>query len=99
MAPAVAAVNVGCRPWAHSSLGPAVDFSAPGESVWRAAIDDTSHAFITGMGSGTTYATSTTAGVAALWVAYHAGETDFENLRQQGLLTSTFGQLVRKSSW
>ncbi len=96
---AVAAVNIGCRPWAHTSLGPAVDFSAPGESVWRAALDEANLSSITGMGTGTTYATSTTAGVAALWVAYHAGEPAFEDLRRRGRLTRAFRDLVRATSW
>src|SRR5690606_31556401 len=95
---AVAAVNAGCRPWTHTSIGPAVDFSAPGESVWRAALaeDGTS---TTGMGTGTTYATATPAGVAALWVARHQGTPAFEAIRDAGGTTRVFRTLVQRTSW
>jgi hypothetical protein len=35
---AVAAVNVHCRPWSHSSFGENIDIGAPGEDVWRASV-------------------------------------------------------------
>lgn len=95
----VAATNVGCRPWAHTSVGPAVDFSAPGESVWRATIKEGTTDPITGMGTGTTYATATTAGIAALWVARHKGSRQFESLKKKGELTRTFRSLVQQTSW
>lgn len=97
---AVAAVNAGCRPWPHSSLGPTVDFSAPGESVWRATVaEDNRTKHVTGMGTGTTYAAATTAGVAALWVARHRGSAAFNDLRKNGDLTATFLRLARASAW
>lgn len=95
---AVAATNVDCQPWAHTSMGRSVDISAPGESVWRATVDDKQN-FVTGMGTGTTYATATTAGVAALWLAYHAGSPDFEDLKKRGQLTQVFRQLLQETSW
>jgi len=94
----VAATNVNCQPWAYTSLGPAVSISAPGESVWRATINDRQE-FVTGMGTGTTYATATTAGAAALWMAYHSGNPDFENLKKRGELTRVFRKLLQESSW
>lgn len=66
---AVAASNSSDRPWFWSSRGPAVDISAPGEDVWKA--DPDSGGIAVGPGSGTSYATATLAGVAALWLAFH----------------------------
>jgi hypothetical protein len=94
---AVAATNAGCRPWAHTSAGPAVDVSAPGESVWRASLDGTR--FVTGMGSGTTYATATVAGVAALWMSRYAGTPAFATLRSEGRVTEAFRQLLKETAW
>lgn len=97
---AVAAINAGCQPWKHTSRGSAVDFSAPGESVWRGTIDESlTPREITGMGKGTTYATASTAGVAALWFAEHKGSAEFEQLKSDGKLTATFRELVQKSAW
>ena len=94
---AVAATNIGCKPWPHTSAGPRIDFSAPGESVWRATIDD-GKAFVTGMGSGTTYATANTAGIAALWFAYNIGDPTFEELRRKGQLVQAFRTVARDSA-
>jgi thermitase len=95
---AVAATNVGCLPWSGSSAGPAVDVSAPGESVWRASLDD-GGADTTGMSKGTTYATATVAGIAALWLARHAGEPDFERLRAEGRTSQVFHALLAQTAW
>jgi|GEM_PF-1671813 len=94
----VAAVNADCRPWAHSSRGSAVDIAAPGESVWRATIDE-EETQVTGMGKGTTYGTATTGGVAALWVAKHKGTPAYERLKQRGLLTRALRWLMQETSW
>ncbi len=66
---AVAASNSSDRPWIWSSRGSAVDISAPGEDVWKADPDSGESA--AGPGSGTSYATATLAGVAALWLAFY----------------------------
>jgi subtilisin family serine protease len=73
---AVAATNADSRPWAGSSRGPLVDISAPGESVWAAAIDfDVSPpGFDRRQANGTSYAVATLAGVAALWLAHWGPE-------------------------
>lgn len=71
---AVAASNINDEPWSESSRGKAVDITAPGESVWRARSvrsTDGELTFLVERGSGTSYATATMAGVAALWVSYH----------------------------
>jgi hypothetical protein len=95
---AVAATNVGCRPWSGSSAGPAVDVSAPGESVWRASLDD-GGADSTGMSKGTTYATATVAGIAALWLARHAGEPELERIHAEGRTAQVFQALLAQTAW
>jgi hypothetical protein len=95
---AVSAVNSKCTPWAHASLGAAVDFSAPGQSVWRATFD-ASGAFIAGMGSGTTFATGTTSGIAALWLAHFRSDPKLQQLRAAGQLTQAFRDAVAHTSW
>ena len=70
---AVAASNIRDEPWSGSSHGPAVDITAPGESVWRAKTtrNGAGFTFEVVRGNGTSYAVATTAGVAALWVSFH----------------------------
>lgn len=66
---AVAACNCQRGIWRHSSEGPEVDCTAPGESVWRARADDT-HSTVE-PGSGTSFAVATVAGACAVWLAFH----------------------------
>jgi serine protease len=71
---AVAATNIRDVPWTGSSHGPAVDISAPGESVWRALTQRNAAGqfqFSVERGTGTSFAVATTAGAAALWVSFH----------------------------
>jgi serine protease len=75
---AVAASNIRDEPWQGSSRGDAVDITAPGESVWRAKTvreTDGELTFLVERGNGTSYATATMAGIAALWVSYHGAST------------------------
>ena len=95
---AVAATDVGCRPWEGSSSGPSVDVSAPGESVWRATLAEDG-TYSAGMGKGTTFATATVAGVAALWLAHHAGSAELEHLRERGETASAFRALLKETAW
>lgn len=95
---AIAATNVDCGTWPGSSHGGAVDIAAPGESVWHAGVG-TDGALSVGMGQGTTYATATTAGVAALWVARHGGTPLFDKLKREGRLTEAFRAAVQRTSW
>ena len=64
---AVAASNCKREKWDGSASGSDVDVTAPGESVWRA----NGKTQTVERSSGTSYATATTAGVCALWLAYH----------------------------
>jgi len=71
---AVAASNAVDRPWSGSSRGPAVDITAPGESVYRALIEKRANGQLvqtSKRSSGTSYATAHIAGVCALWIAHH----------------------------
>jgi subtilisin family serine protease len=95
---AVAAGNVRCQPWKNSSGGPAVDIMAPGESVWRATLNER-HEYINGMGKGTTFATGHVAGSAALWLSIHRDDPALRTLAEQGLLTETFRAALRVSAW
>lgn len=98
---AVAASNVDCGIWSGSSRGPAVDITAPGESVWHASPVVAQETVK--MGKGTTYATATTAGVAALWLDYHrsdpATRTVIEQLKRDGQLTSAFRNALANGAW
>lgn len=95
---AVAAGNVRCQPWKHSSNGSAVDIMAPGESVWRATLNE-QHEHINGMGKGTTFATGQVAGAAALWLSVHRNDPALRTLSEQGLLTETFRAALQASAW
>lgn len=70
---AVAATGPDDQPWPESSRGPAVDVSAPGWGVHVAGyiwVDNTPLARVF-RSSGTSYAATHLAGVAALWLAHH----------------------------
>ena len=95
---AVAAVDVRCKPWKHSSRGRKIDISAPGESVWRATLNDNEE-FINAMGKGTTFATGTTSGAAALWLKWHQDNPQMNTLRQSGSVTSAFRQALKETAW
>lgn len=95
---AVAAINPQCKPWSGSSRGRAVDISAPGENVWRATFDG-QRAFDIAMGAGTTFATGTTAGIAALWLARFSDDPLMSQLREQGKITQAFRAAAAATSW
>lgn len=73
---AVAATNCDSKPWHDSSRGPAVDISAPGESVWAASTDLRTNPPTRDprRHHGTSFAVATLAGIAALWLAHHGPE-------------------------
>jgi subtilisin family serine protease len=69
---AIAATNINAMPWNNSASGNAVDFSAPGESVWRALRnEDTDPENEAAPACGTSLSTAAVAGVAALWIAHY----------------------------
>jgi hypothetical protein len=68
---ALGGVNEAFKPWRGSCSGPAVAFSAPAEFVLRADAHHLSGPLSVSCGQGTSFATALTAGIAALWLAYH----------------------------
>jgi thermitase len=96
---AVAASNIKDLPWSGSSHGDAVDITAPGESVWRAKTVRGSGGeltFLVERGSGTSYATATMAGVAALWISYHGASTLVQKYGAPNI-SRVFKQLLQQS--
>lgn len=94
---AVGATNCASRPWSGSSHGRAVTISAPGASVWSAGVvvGATPPEFVVGRSSGTSFAVSALAGVAALWLAHHGPDRIRERYgasTQDAFLTLLHGQ-------
>ncbi len=98
---AAGAIDVRCNIWPGSSEGRRVDISAPGQSVWHGYINRTKKdpEDDIGMGNGTTFATATTTGVAALWMARHQGTADYELAVRNGTLTEAFRKAITGSAW
>ena len=96
---AVAASNIRDEPWTGSSHGPAVDITAPGESVWRAQSmrqPSGRMEFAVARGNGTSFAVATTAGVAALWISFH-GWTNLVRRFGAGNVARVFKQLLQET--
>jgi len=92
---AVSACNARRKMWAHASTGEAVAVTAPGESVWRAWAKGLGNYRIA-RSSGTSYATATTAGACALWLAHHGRA---KLLKRYGAtrLANVFRDVLRKA--
>ena len=74
---ACAASNARGGAWKSSCRGRAVDVTAPGESVWRATVSKNgkSLTYDVTRSSGTSFATTITAGVAAMWLSHHGRDS------------------------
>ncbi|MDP6017957.1 MAG: S8/S53 family peptidase [Candidatus Latescibacteria bacterium] len=70
---AVAGCDIDRAPWSGSSHGGSVDITAPAESVWRACYNKKGKPD-EARSDGTSYAVALTAGVAAMWLAYHGAD-------------------------
>ena len=93
---AIAASNADSKPWSGSSAGSKIVISAPGESVWVASRrfkEKAPHDCLV-TGTGTSYAVATTAGIAALWVSFHADNPTFKALTNRG---RTFAEILKRS--
>lgn len=60
--------------WKYAAQEDDVDVTAPGETVWRARTEP-GGVYKVAPSDGTSYATATVAGVAALWLAHHGLDT------------------------
>lgn len=94
----VAGTTVEDRPWPSSCNGPAVAASAPAAEIWVAWRDSVREPINRiGLGSGTSYSTAITAGMAALWLAHHG----WDNLVRRygaGRLHGAFKFLARQTA-
>ena len=96
---AVAGTNVRRLPWWGSSRGRSVDISAPGESVWRATArkKEGNPEFKIGMGDGTSYSVSATAGVAALWLSLKGRDKLIRRFGKSNL-TGVFREILKSTA-
>jgi serine protease len=90
---AVCACNARREIWSGASAGDDVDVTGPGESVWRARTENGQ--FLVARGDGTSYATATVAGIAALWLAHH-GRDRLVQLFPGKRLVSVFKELLMR---
>jgi hypothetical protein len=95
---AVAASNYDGRAWECSSRGSKVAVTAPGESVWTAASRPNQNCV--NASDGTSFATATMAGIAALWLSYpeqaHKAATD--KLRGSRQLPAAFREVLKHAA-
>jgi hypothetical protein len=92
---AIAASNADNKPWSGSSAGSKIAITAPGESVWVASRrfkEQTPHDCVV-TATGTSYAVATTAGIAALWVSFHADNPTFQSLTNRG---AAFAEVLKR---
>jgi thermitase len=86
------AANIADGIWKYAAKEDDVDVTAPGETVWRARTEP-GGVYLVAPSDGTSYATATVAGIAALWLAHHGLDT----LRQRypgRQLPTVFKELV-----
>lgn len=97
---AVAATGIDNQPWQYSGKGAQVDFSAPGDNVWRAGFDLKGGKTETvGFGKGTSYSVAISAGIAALWLSHHGRDRLIEAARDRGVeLQTLFAAAVAQSA-
>jgi serine protease len=91
---ALGGINEPFKPWRGSCHGPAVAFSAPAEFVLRADAKHLNGKLAVSGGQGTSFATALTAGIAALWLAFHGRDTLIAKLPEGRSLQWLFRSLV-----
>ena len=93
---AVAAVGPDDRPWRGTSRGRSIDLCAPGAQVPHAKRKPGMIEInATERGEGTSFATALTAGVAALWLAFHGRSRLIDTLAAGETLQRRFRSLAR----
>ena len=99
---AVAGTNAYNEAWTGSSHGPSVDVSAPGEKVWRFSADDIDNAGkleeSIGVGSGTSFAVTHVAGVAAMWLSYHTPAELEKKYPQAGMIPRVYKYIIQSTA-
>lgn len=92
---ACAACNCSGGIWKRSASGDTVDVTAPGETVWvaRPGADVGQADDVVSVGSGTSYAVATTAGAAALWLAFHGRDALIARYGK-GQITGVFKEVL-----
>jgi serine protease len=95
---ALGGVHEAFKPWRGSCSGAAVAFSAPAEFVRRADAHHLSGPLAVSGGQGTSFATALTAGIAALWLAYHGRDALIAKLPPGRSLQWLFRTTVAKSA-
>jgi len=94
---AVAGCDAQRRPWPGASTGPQVDVSGPAAHVWVAGFS--AHQLPSAAQSdGTSFATATVAGIAALWLAYHGRDYLLHRYHGEFTLTNVFRYILGVSS-
>lgn len=79
--------------WSGSCRGRRVDITAPAQNVWVASVDQKGQEIVT-QSSGTSFAVATTAGIAALWLAYHGRSYLLDHYQGEFPLSSVFKQVL-----
>ena len=95
---ACAASNARGGAWRYSCNGRAVDVTAPGESVWRATVKKETDGmrYDVVRGSGTSFATTTTVGVAAMWLSHHGRDALIARYGKENV-PRVFSQVLREN--
>jgi thermitase len=91
---AVCACNCRGSIWEHASVGEEVDMTAPGESIWRAAVENDQ--YTVSRSSGTSYAAAMTAGACALWLSFHDRNALIEKYGQSNL-AAVFKEILMRN--
>jgi len=87
--------------WPNSCRGPAVDIAAPGESVWCSSSSLGQNNTITEsiwISSGTSFAVTHVAGVAAMWLSFHKPEQLKKRYPGEGMIPKVFKYVLQKTA-
>jgi hypothetical protein len=83
--------------WEGSARGGRVDFTGPAQDVWKAGYDKDGRETVT-QSSGTSFAVAMTAGVAALWLAFHGRDNLLEKYGPHNVrLAEVFRTVMKRS--
>jgi thermitase len=83
--------------WEGSARGSRVDFTGPAQDVWKAGFKR--NRAISTQSSGTSFATAMTAGVAALWLAFHGRDKLIDQYKHDEVrLTEVFRAVIERSA-